>query len=114
MSGLSCELVYSVNRLTDFGLKDSGSAQAGASILTFSAMSRPIQRPTQPPMQWIPRMLSPSLRRPELEAGHSPTYNAEIMNVQVFMVWCLSQRILHKPLGRSYTEKNQLRETGFM
>jgi hypothetical protein len=45
MSGLSCELVYSVNRLTDFGLKDSGSAQAGASILTFSAMSRPTQGP---------------------------------------------------------------------
>jgi len=38
--------------------------------------------PTQPPVQWVPRALSPGLKRPERESGHSPPYSAKLKNVQ--------------------------------
>jgi hypothetical protein len=34
--------------------------------------------PTQPPIQWVPGTLSPKVRRPECEAGHSPPSSVEV------------------------------------
>jgi hypothetical protein len=39
------------------------------------------QGPTQPPIQWVPRALSPGVKRQGLEADHSPPYIAEIKKV---------------------------------
>jgi hypothetical protein len=41
-------------------------------------VSRPVQGPTQPPIQWVPRALSLGLKRPEREADHSPPSSAEV------------------------------------
>jgi hypothetical protein len=51
--------------------------------------------PTQPPVQWVPRALSPGLKRPEREADNSPPSSAEVKNAwrctsahpHVFMAW---------------------------
>jgi hypothetical protein len=34
--------------------------------------------PTQPPIQWVPGALSPWVKRPKREAGHSPPSSAEV------------------------------------
>jgi hypothetical protein len=38
----------------------------------------PVLGPTQPPIQWLPGVLSPALKRPWLEADHSPPSSAEV------------------------------------
>jgi hypothetical protein len=37
----------------------------------FSTSSRSVLGPTQPPIQWVPRALSPEVKRPGREADHS-------------------------------------------
>jgi hypothetical protein len=52
---------------------------------------------TQPPIQWVPGVLSLGLKRPGHEADHSPPSSAEVKNAwrytsapqYVFMAWCL-------------------------
>jgi hypothetical protein len=39
----------------------------------FSVSSRLVLGPTQPPIQWVPGVLSPGVKRPEREADYSPT-----------------------------------------
>jgi hypothetical protein len=39
-------------------------------ILLFSTVSRPALGPTQPPIQWVPGVLSPGVRRPGRETNH--------------------------------------------
>jgi hypothetical protein len=36
------------------------------------------QRPTQPPMQWVPGALPPVVKRPERQADNSPPTSAEV------------------------------------
>jgi hypothetical protein len=63
----------------------------------FSMSSRPTLGPTQPPIQWLPRVLSRGVKRPGREADHSPPSNAEVKNTwrytytspYGFMVSCL-------------------------
>jgi hypothetical protein len=43
-------------------------------------VSRSALRPTQPPIQWVPRVLSLGIKRPGREADHSPASNAEVKN----------------------------------
>jgi hypothetical protein len=43
----------------------------------YFIMSRPALGPTQPPIQWVSRDLSPGVRRPGRETDHSPT-SAEV------------------------------------
>jgi hypothetical protein len=37
----------------------------------FSTSLRPFLEPTQPPIQWVPGALTPGVKRPRREAGHS-------------------------------------------
>jgi len=46
-------------------------------IFLFATESRPALGPTQPPIQWLPRALSPGVKRPGIEADHSPPSSAE-------------------------------------
>jgi len=48
---------------TNYGV----SFPLGQGIFIFSTASRPVLWPTQLPIQWVPRALSPYLKRPERE-----------------------------------------------
>jgi hypothetical protein len=44
-------------------------------------VSRPALEPTQPPVQWVPEVLSPGVKaRPGRDADHSPPSSAEVEN----------------------------------
>jgi hypothetical protein len=50
-------------------------------IISVASVSRPILGPTQPPVQWVPGLLSPGLKeRPKRDAEHSPPSSAEVEN----------------------------------
>jgi hypothetical protein len=46
-------------------------------IFPLTSVSRPALEPTQPPVQWVPGVLSP---RPGRDADHSPPSSAEVVN----------------------------------
>jgi hypothetical protein len=53
----------------------------GQRIFPLSSVSRPALGPTQPPVQWIPGVLSRGVKaRPERDADHSHPSSAEVMN----------------------------------
>jgi hypothetical protein len=66
----------------------------GLGIFLFTA-SRPCMGPTQPPIQWVPGVLSLGVSRPGCEADHSPPSSAEVKNAwsynftpqYAFMAW---------------------------
>jgi hypothetical protein len=74
---------------------DSGGG--GLGIFLFSTMSRPVLRPTQPPIQWVQGFLSLGVKRPVREADHSSPSSTEVKNAwsytstpqYVFMARCL-------------------------
>jgi len=47
-------------------------------IILFVAASRPALGPTQPPIQWVSRAITPGVKRPGREADHTPPSNAEV------------------------------------
>jgi hypothetical protein len=53
---------------------------AGAEDFLFSTASRPTLGPTQPPIQWVPEVLSLEVKRPGREDDHSPHSSAEVKN----------------------------------
>jgi len=55
-------------------------SQQGQEIFLFSKESRPSLRPTLPPAQRIPEVLSSKVKRPGREADHSPPSSAEVKN----------------------------------
>jgi hypothetical protein len=61
----------------------------------FSISSTPALGPTQSPTQWVPRDLSPRVKRQGPETDHSPPNSAEVKNGSVhplppyvLMSWC--------------------------
>jgi hypothetical protein len=50
----------------------------GLGIFLFTTASRTALGPTQPPIQWVPGVLSLGLKRPGREADHSPPSSAEV------------------------------------
>jgi hypothetical protein len=50
----------------------------------FSMSSRPALGPTQPPIQWVPRALSPEIQRLGREVDHSPPTSAEVKKSWVY------------------------------
>jgi hypothetical protein len=49
-------------------------------IFPLSSVSRPALRPTQPPVKWVPGVLSPGVKaRLERDADHSPPSSAEVV-----------------------------------
>jgi hypothetical protein len=53
---------------------------AGLGIFLFITTSRTALRPSQPPIQWVPGVLSLGVKRPGREADHSSTSSAEVKN----------------------------------
>jgi hypothetical protein len=47
----------------------------------FFIASRADLGPSQPPIEWVPRNLSPGVKLPGREANHSPLSSAEVKNV---------------------------------
>jgi hypothetical protein len=66
-------------------------------IFLFSTVTRTVLGPTQPPIQWVPVVLSLGVKRPGCKADHSPPSSAEVKNARsytstpqyVFKSWCL-------------------------
>jgi hypothetical protein len=52
---------------------------AKVQFLIFTA-SRPVLGSTQPPIQWVPGVLSPRVKQQGHEADHSPLSSAEVRN----------------------------------
>jgi hypothetical protein len=44
----------------------------------FFEVSRPVLRPSRPPMQWVPGVVSLGVERPGRESDYSPPSNAEM------------------------------------
>jgi hypothetical protein len=58
----------------------------------FATASQPALGPAEPPVQWVPGVLSPAVKRPGREADPSllPTVWSSIFTSQyAFKVWCL-------------------------
>jgi hypothetical protein len=76
--------VSSGSIVSDYGLDDRAigvRSPAGQRIFPLASVSRPALRPTQPPIQWVPGVLSPGVKaRPERDADHSPPSSAEVIN----------------------------------
>jgi hypothetical protein len=61
----------SVGIMTDYGLDCRGSNPGGGCDFSSST-------PTQPPIQWVPGVLSLVVKLPGREANHSPPSSTEI------------------------------------
>jgi hypothetical protein len=61
------------------GPNDLGSA--GSRIFYFITMSRDDMKPIQPPVEWVPEVLSPELKWLEHEGDHSAVTSIKIKNV---------------------------------
>jgi hypothetical protein len=87
-TGCSCFwLPLFVGIVPGYGL-DNGAVRVrvpiGSRIFLFSKISRPIPRPYQPPIQWVPGSLSPWAKWTESEAHHSPPNSAEVKKTWVY------------------------------
>jgi hypothetical protein len=56
-------------------------------IIIYSSANNPprpdwLWGPTQSPVQWVPRALSPRVKRPGGEADHSPVSSAEVQDAR--------------------------------
>jgi hypothetical protein len=70
---------------TAYGLDDRGVAvRVPVRSRIFSASSRPALGPTQPPIQWVPGVLSVGMKRTGREFDHSPTANAEVKKMWMY------------------------------
>jgi hypothetical protein len=78
--------------LSDRGLE----SRQGVGIYLFTTASRPALGPTQPPIHWVPEVLSLRLKRPGREADHLLPSSAEVRNTwsctstpkYAFKTWC--------------------------
>jgi hypothetical protein len=50
----------------------------------FSTSSRRALGPTQPPIQWVPGILSSGVKRQGREADHSPPATAEVKKIWIY------------------------------
>jgi hypothetical protein len=73
--------VSSVSIVPDYGLDGVRSSAGAKDFFSLSSVSRPALGPTQPPVQWVPGVLSPGVKaRPGRDAEHSPPSSAEVVN----------------------------------
>jgi hypothetical protein len=59
-----------------------GSDSRKGNDFLFSTASTPDLGPIQPPIQCVPRAISPGVKRPGREADHSPPSSAEVKKVR--------------------------------
>jgi hypothetical protein len=71
-------------------------SRQGQEIFLYSTLSIPALGPIPLSNQWVPRALSPDLKRPGRQADESLLSSAEVKNsgailslLHVFMAWCL-------------------------
>jgi hypothetical protein len=70
---------------TGYGLDDRESELSPGRIKNILVTSsRPVLGPTQPPIQWVPGTLFPGVKRPGLEADHSPPASAEVKKTWLY------------------------------
>jgi hypothetical protein len=60
------------------------SSPGGDKNFLFSMSSRSALGSTQPPIKWVQGPLSPGVKRPELEADHSPLTSAKVKNTWIY------------------------------
>jgi hypothetical protein len=76
--------VSSGSIVSDYGLDDRAigvRSRQGQRIFPLSSVSRPALGLSEPPVQWIPGVLSPGVKaRPGRDADHSPPSSAEVVN----------------------------------
>jgi hypothetical protein len=53
-------------------------SRLGLGFFLFAAAYGQALGPTQPPIQWVPGVLSPGIKRPGREADHSPASSVEV------------------------------------
>jgi hypothetical protein len=58
--------------------------ESASSSVVVRQLTRPTRGPTQPPIQWVPRALSPELKRQGPEAGHSTRASAEVKKMWIY------------------------------
>jgi hypothetical protein len=75
-----CSRDGSVGMATGYSLGGRGSIPGKGKISLHSTASRLVLGPTQSPIQWIPGVLFPGVKRPGREADHSPPSSAEVKN----------------------------------
>jgi len=62
-----------------YGLDDGGfDSRQRMGVFLFTTASRPALGPTQHPVQWVSGALPLGVKRPGIEADHSPPPTAEI------------------------------------
>jgi hypothetical protein len=70
--------------VSDYGLDDRAigvRSPAGAMDFPLTSVSRLALRPTQPPVQWVPGVLSPGVKtRSGRDADHPHPSSAEVEN----------------------------------
>jgi hypothetical protein len=72
---------------TGYGLDGRGvgvRVPVGVKNFLFSVSSRPALRFIQPPIQWVPVVISARVKRPRREADHSPPASAEVKKVWIY------------------------------
>jgi hypothetical protein len=70
-----------------YGLDDRGvgvRVPVRSKNFLFSKSSRPALGSTKSPIQWVPRSLSPGVKRQGREADHSPPASAEVKKMWIF------------------------------
>jgi hypothetical protein len=72
---------------TGYGLDGRGvrvRVPVGSTIFLFSTSSRPALRSTQPHIQCVTGALSPGVKRPGREIGHSPPASADVKKIWIY------------------------------
>jgi hypothetical protein len=64
--------------------RSRSSSPGRAKNFHFSMSSRPTLASNQPPIQWVPGVLSPRVKRPALETDHSPPTSAEVKKMWTY------------------------------
>jgi hypothetical protein len=84
---------------TGYGMDDRGvgsSSPGRVKNFLLCTSSRPALKPTQPPIHWIPGILSSEVKPPGREADHSPPPSAEVKKMWIYTstpialaaMWC--------------------------
>jgi hypothetical protein len=75
----------SVDIVTGYGLDGRGSIPGSGKIFLFSAGSGLTLGPTQPPIQWVPRIISLGLKRPGRDGDHSPLLAPRSRTMELYL-----------------------------
>jgi hypothetical protein len=72
---------------TGYGLddrRDRSSSPGRMKNLHYSMSFRPVLESTQPPIQWVPGVLSLGVKRPGRESDKSPPTSAEVKKMRIY------------------------------